>query len=1079
MPTFAELILEANTTQMAKAEGALKKVTAAGVKTEAATDAVKRSTTQMATAQRGAVGASKALATANRGATMQTANLASQFNDIGVMLAAGQSPLQLALQQGTQINQVFTQMGGGATALKSLGPALMSMINPLSLATIGLIAGGSALVQWGMGAIKAGRDTRTFEDRLDDLSSAVSEYKGFAETAGKSTAELRANFGLAAASAGQIADGLAQIARIEAVRELDSAVNDLTERFGGLSRSAMAFDGVNRPIVEILGTMDALKQELGLTEAQARAVVLSLEGMASAATMQDKITAANDLNAAFIRVFGSVEQVPVALLEAQKEALLLANNAAEIEGAVSATVNPLTKVYQLYASSRTASNESAKTAREMLATLNDEVTLQATIATYGAESAQVAQLRAKAERDAFEETLASMNVSAALKNELRLSWVMAQNIANTNIAANIAAGASEAERLADWLGISLARATALAATTPEMAAEDEAMGIAVIPTREQNVRTAQAVQTLNNLAAAASNASRRVGGGSGGLSTAMREAEQAATAMAEEIERLEFDADPVKKYTAALAELDNLRGGGLSDGAYAHALAEMNEELANSLPMVNDVADAFGEWVANGFKDFKGMVDSIWSSFKGLIAKMIATAARNQIMLSLGMTGTTGVAGGIGQALGGAGGMLGAFGGGSGLAGLAGGTGLMGGLGNALGGGLSNVFAVGGNAALAGGGAMATIGAAIPVIGAVAAAVSFFSSKTKQLDAGLRLTAEGADLTVKEFEKLQKSRFWGLSKSEYSTLNDAEKAIAKPLVKAYGQIFKSVEETAATLNIGGKALEDFAFKARISTKDMSAAEAQAAVMAELQKAQDQLAKRALVSLKGTANLIRNGEAASQALDRLSSSMAAANYVIDRLGGAAFDFTAKGAAAASKLVDVAGGIDALAASADFYMANFLSPEEQIKILRQDFKAAVGELGIGSVPQNREDFSQLVDKLLANGRNKAATGLVGLSDEFMQIKGLKDEIKAVEKATRQGNRDRLDAAKGRFADRAANLNMDRFSSFNEYRAEQVRILTKAQETTHKNQNHIIRALQSILNHTRATDGNTSVLAALTGR
>ena len=34
----------------------------------------------------------------------QTANLAAQFQDIGVQLASGTSPLQIALQQGTQIS---------------------------------------------------------------------------------------------------------------------------------------------------------------------------------------------------------------------------------------------------------------------------------------------------------------------------------------------------------------------------------------------------------------------------------------------------------------------------------------------------------------------------------------------------------------------------------------------------------------------------------------------------------------------------------------------------------------------------------------------------------------------------------------------------------------------------------------------------------------------------------------------------------------------------------------------------------------------------------------------------------------
>ena len=79
-------------------------------------------------------------------------NLTAQFNDIGVMLAAGQSPLQLAVQQGTQINQVFQQLGSGANAMKALRAGFLAMISPLSLLTLGIIAGGAALVQWGIKA---------------------------------------------------------------------------------------------------------------------------------------------------------------------------------------------------------------------------------------------------------------------------------------------------------------------------------------------------------------------------------------------------------------------------------------------------------------------------------------------------------------------------------------------------------------------------------------------------------------------------------------------------------------------------------------------------------------------------------------------------------------------------------------------------------------------------------------------------------------------------------------------------------------------------------------------------------------
>lgn len=83
-------------------------------------------------------------------ARQNTGNLAAQFNDIGVQLAGGQSPFLIALQQGTQINQVLASMqgGGGVGALRALGGAFMSLLSPVSLATIAIIALGGAAVQY-------------------------------------------------------------------------------------------------------------------------------------------------------------------------------------------------------------------------------------------------------------------------------------------------------------------------------------------------------------------------------------------------------------------------------------------------------------------------------------------------------------------------------------------------------------------------------------------------------------------------------------------------------------------------------------------------------------------------------------------------------------------------------------------------------------------------------------------------------------------------------------------------------------------------------------------------------------------
>ncbi|UYN98355.1 MAG: phage tail length tape measure family protein [Devosia sp.] len=106
-----------------------------------------------------------------------TGNLAAQLNDIGVMLASGQSPLLLAIQQGTQINQIFAGMSGGQ-ALGALRTAFLSLINPLSLVTIGTIAAGAALFQYVQTLLTDGTQSTEVIKEQNDMIRRVAENWG-------------------------------------------------------------------------------------------------------------------------------------------------------------------------------------------------------------------------------------------------------------------------------------------------------------------------------------------------------------------------------------------------------------------------------------------------------------------------------------------------------------------------------------------------------------------------------------------------------------------------------------------------------------------------------------------------------------------------------------------------------------------------------------------------------------------------------------------------------------------------------------------------------------------------------------
>lgn len=136
-----------------RAEGApAAKSAIEGVAT--ATDKLGATTTRGVTADRAAASAkqasaqaSRALASSNNGAAGATGNLVANFNDLFMMIGAGQNPLQTAVQQGTQITQVIGPMGA-AGAVKALGGAFVAMLSPINLVTLGAIAAGSAFIQW-------------------------------------------------------------------------------------------------------------------------------------------------------------------------------------------------------------------------------------------------------------------------------------------------------------------------------------------------------------------------------------------------------------------------------------------------------------------------------------------------------------------------------------------------------------------------------------------------------------------------------------------------------------------------------------------------------------------------------------------------------------------------------------------------------------------------------------------------------------------------------------------------------------------------------------------------------------------
>lgn len=169
------------------------------------------------------------LGAASQAAGAYATQLGYQLNDIGVMIAAGQSPLVLAMQQGTQVSQVFGMMRAEGQAL---GPAirgsLMSIVSPLSLVTVGVIALGAYAVQAFMGS---GDAALGFDERLKNLNDTMSSLRSNSKLLFDDG--LSDRFGALQGQARQLLDALVALDRASELKQLRET---LDQRFSDESQ---------------------------------------------------------------------------------------------------------------------------------------------------------------------------------------------------------------------------------------------------------------------------------------------------------------------------------------------------------------------------------------------------------------------------------------------------------------------------------------------------------------------------------------------------------------------------------------------------------------------------------------------------------------------------------------------------------------------------------------------------------------------------------------------------------------------------------------------------------------------------
>jgi Prophage tail length tape measure protein len=251
---------------------------------------------------------------------MHTANVFSQLNDIGMMMAAGQNPLQLALQQGTQLNQVWGQMGGKVSTVGALlRGAFMQLLNPLNLVTIGVIAGGAALMNYFTGGSEA---AKTLKDRISDLEASVTSINEITKIySSDGLQDLLTKYGEVDAALLQMIERQNKFAQNQAMQTARDAIADITAEYGGMLTMIEAGGRAGQT------AFFQLKNELGISTQQAIQLRDAIKDANSATTFERQAEALGRMNAILGQSKANVTDVYGAALEAEDAIRQLSNSA--------------------------------------------------------------------------------------------------------------------------------------------------------------------------------------------------------------------------------------------------------------------------------------------------------------------------------------------------------------------------------------------------------------------------------------------------------------------------------------------------------------------------------------------------------------------------------------------------------------------------------------------------------------------------------------------------------------------------------------------------------------------------------
>lgn len=406
--------------------------------------------------------------------------------------------------------------------------------------------------------------------------------------------------------------------------------------------------------------------------------------------------------------------------------------------------------------------------------------------------------------------------------------------------------------------------------------------------------------------------------------------------------------------------------------------------VSNSLGLMN---------AANGLKTAYEMVTGGFTSLGATVTNFVSDVGATAFM--------TAEAGGAMQSAGMS--MMQAAGTIGTVASYVGGIGAGLGLGNLISGGKSVVgsswLSVGTGTAI---GAMVSgpLGAAIGgVVGGLVNA-AFGTGKKEVEDTGISVRFNAMKTTIDAYEEWSKAGGWFSGGDSGTEITQVDAKIQKYFDSAVGMTALKVKQYADILKLPAQNISDFTFEVKQSLKDLSPQDAQKKIDEIIAAYGNALASSATSEIGAVQ---REGEQAGATLTRLATSLQTVNGVFDTLNISLMQASVYGADAASKLVEMFGGVDQFIKSTDYYYQNFYSTQERVAKTTEQLTKVFAQLGF-TLPQSKQAFRSLVESARAAGNDQLLANLLQLAPSFNELVTASDQlaqqvIKAAQESSKQ--------------------------------------------------------------------------------